>query len=1600
MMPGLQFNEPLSWKAGKPIPVADLLRRLQALSKEMRDMEQEENERESFTKVAKELASPNLLGHKDKGIKAWTAACLVDILRLCAPDAPYTGQQLRVCLTRIPNQEDMGVLTVVQEIFSMIIMSILPALSDPSNAYNAQHIYVLQSLAQVKSIILVTDISGSEPLILHLFTSFFDILSGSSKASTGEQIPKNVEYNMTAILVIMVDESPSLPQQAVDTIVAQFLRTDPRVIGASHGKGKKNGLVDEKQSTLVLKELPPAYNMAKTICNSCEDKVAREISKYFNDVIMDASASSRDHSHRRASGDLEDVDDSALGPTEEDLKELYKAHRLLRELWRACPTVLQNVIPQLEAELSAENLQVRLLATETLGDIVSGIGAAGPPPPPVLDPAAYPPVDLSHSSDTPTVVNLLTTPSSPQPFPQAHPHAYASFLSRRQDKSALIRSAWTTAVGRILTTSAGGVGLSQSDEQRLVEDLARMLNDADEKVRIAAIKAIGGFSFRDVIGKLGSSGSVDKTGSVLGNLAERVKDKKHAVRIEAMQVLARLWGVAAGEIAEDNEQVITLIGSAPSKILNASYIHDMDINVLLDHVFFESLLPLTYPPIKSKAPKQTNGNSQVVKDSQTNGDTEARSVDPDKIRTERILLLVNYLDERAKKVFFARCSLQVQLSKYLAAYLQSCEDFNGGVMDKNEGPIKERLTKLINELTKLLPDPAKVTADLWKFAKMHDRRSYQLIRFCMAPESDYRTVFKAFKEFSKRIETSTAAPSGLLDTLTPLLYRTSIIIYNKSHVPAIMKFSKTDVKGLGGIAHEVLKDISARTPEVLKAHVQEMCRTLQEEAPTSIQPSHPGAVDNLKACAAFARKFPSEIPQDRKFVQAMVNFALHGSPPEAAKYAVSIIIAACPNKETIARDLVRKCVKGFKYESPGFISRLATLSQLWLLAPAELDTDGDATIDIATKEILLQVRAPSDQDSAPNQWSADVDEECSAKCWALKILANRIRSHSDISSLERVAEPVYTLLTTLISQEGELSSSGTTPPTHRARLRLLAARLLLKLCTSRSHEALLTPAAFNDLAEVAQDALFPVRWSFLERLKKYLAQTKLPPRFYTIPFLLAFEPDDVFKAETVTWIKSRAAFFTSLKSQQSTGATSKTQTTSKASTLLESAFARLLSLLAHHPDYGDSTDELLDSARYIMYYLTSVANEDNVSLIFHIAQRVKGCRDLIGEGSPIDFSTRLYVLSDLAQTAIHALIETHGWSLQTLPTFTRLTLPKSLFGEIRDHETALSIAEKNFLPEGAAEGVEALVRSAVRREKGGGRKRKSEAGEHTGAAKKAKTTKSIPIRESKTPKGSKKSHRAKGGNWDDDEEEERNERETTKERGSSEVRERRRSGRVSDVRYVERDDEEDERELEELNKDEGGGQGEDEDDDDDDEDQGGDGDEDQDGDIDMPTADEVPADDDEEVDAEEEMEEENEEHSSPPPKKAKSISRSKANAKSKSEPKASTTSKTRAPPPPAAAAKSKAKPTAKAPTKPTTATTTKAKPNPKAKTTTKTSKAKVSKTKPAPTRARGRATRSRGAAAVNGDGAGDNDAGDNDDGNGEEEQEEEQSELSDAPASE
>lgn len=92
----LNFNQELSWRPAKPIPTATLIKRLEALSKELSELDQGATDLDSLKNVAKHLGHRNLIQHKDHGVKAYTACCLVDILRLFVPDAPYSDDQLQV----------------------------------------------------------------------------------------------------------------------------------------------------------------------------------------------------------------------------------------------------------------------------------------------------------------------------------------------------------------------------------------------------------------------------------------------------------------------------------------------------------------------------------------------------------------------------------------------------------------------------------------------------------------------------------------------------------------------------------------------------------------------------------------------------------------------------------------------------------------------------------------------------------------------------------------------------------------------------------------------------------------------------------------------------------------------------------------------------------------------------------------------------------------------------------------------------------------------------------------------------------------------------------------------------------------------------------------------------------------------------------------------------------------------------------------------------------------------------------------------------------------------------------------------------------------
>ncbi|WPH03028.1 Hypothetical protein R9X50_00590200 [Acrodontium crateriforme] len=1286
----LAFDEPITWKAGRQIPVSDLLPRLKTLAQELAQIEQQDADRESLVPKAQDLANAQLLGHKDKGVRAWTMLCIVNMFRLLAPNAPYKGGQLK-------------------QIFDIFISIIIPALASPSDPYFQQYFQVLVSLTTVKSIVLLADIPGADHLVLTLFSNCFDVLAGNIKGSDVEQLPKNIEYHMTNMLCILVDECGSdLSSDVVDVVLAQFLRADPN----SLAQGKKGDILASVES----REVSPAYNMARAICNTCGETMDRAVANYFTSVLIDASESGAMDKPQKAKGkkrtraESEDESDDGLltPPAETDLREVEKAHRLLRELWRSSPEVVRSVIPSMESEVSAENVQIRTMAVQTVGDMIAGVGAAGPPPPPILDPAALPSQSLEEGRwNQVQHHNVLLTPYAPHAFASVHPQSYQAFFDRHRDKSAQVRAAWATAAGRIIATSGGGKGLDSEQESQLLRHLTNMLVDQDEKVRLAAVQVLAEFDFKAVVEKLGSNGSVDTASSLLYNLADRVKDRKHQVRVAAMAILGRIWGVASGAIADGSERVRELLGGVPSKILNTMYSNDPEIKTLVQRVLYESLLPISYPPIKPKP--QNMSDSQRIANSQ--GDAEI-SIDPDFIRAERILVLVRDLDDRAKKVLFALLGQQTNLAKYVEEYLKICIEMGGNLEDDNEQANKKRLDTFINALSKTAADPAIAIDHLRNFAKLKDRRNYQLIRFCYSPESDYRKIVKATKELTKRIIDGPSSSNNLLETLIPIVHSVSILVYNRSHVPAIMDFSRTDEKGLGSAAHEVLKEIAAKAPQVFKVHVHDLCETLKKQAPTENSANDAGAVSTLKACAGFARKFPNEMPKDRNFCEAMASFAMFGSPPDASKHAVTVLLASANKKEMYIKQLLKYCIEEFEMDSDHALSKLATLSQLKLVAASETE-DYDEKIMAIGADKILAVSTPAD-DTDP-EWTNEIEDNLNAKLWALKILVNSLRgmdTSGDVQdAIDRAApsaDKVYRLLNTLIEHDGELSQSQGTAAHYKSRLRLTAAIQLLKLSCNPIFDRLFNPRDFNRLAKIAQDPLPEVRSGFAQALKKYLGQGKLPARFYGFVFLYAFEPSKPVKDATMTWLKGRASFFARLKEP-----------------VMENVFARFLSLLAHHQDFSPEPEDLEEFVEYIMFYLKCVGTEENAPVIYNVTQRLKSVQD----GIDPSMSENLYIISDIAEATVRYFQEAQRWSLQLYPGKARL--PSSIFATLPSHAMAQEISEKRYAPIEALEAVEELVKASLK-----SKKRKSEA-VSTQAAKKSKSASTTEPKKAAVRKTSK-----------------------------------------------------------------------------------------------------------------------------------------------------------------------------------------------------------------------------------------------------------------------
>ncbi|KAL0069681.1 Sister chromatid cohesion protein pds5 [Marasmius tenuissimus] len=227
----LSFREKLVQKGSS---TDALLKKLKALHTELAALDQEQVDTSTLSNVRKDLISTSIFLHKDRGVKAFAACCLADILRLYAPDAPYTQSELR-------------------DIFQFFFRQLVAGMKSQESPYYSEYFHLLESLSTVKSVVLVCDLPNAEELMIDIFKQFFALVRNN--------FAKKIEIFMAEILVAIIDEAQTIPSDILDLILAQFM--------------DKNAKIEQ-----------PAYRLAVQVCNQTSDKLQRHVALYFSEIIL------------------------------------------------------------------------------------------------------------------------------------------------------------------------------------------------------------------------------------------------------------------------------------------------------------------------------------------------------------------------------------------------------------------------------------------------------------------------------------------------------------------------------------------------------------------------------------------------------------------------------------------------------------------------------------------------------------------------------------------------------------------------------------------------------------------------------------------------------------------------------------------------------------------------------------------------------------------------------------------------------------------------------------------------------------------------------------------------------------------------------------------------------------------------------------------------------------------------------------------------------------------------------------------------------------------------------------------------------------------
>lgn len=315
--------------------------------------------------------------------------------------------------------------------------------------------YLVESLSTVKSALLVCDLPAADDIMTEFFTRFLALAQAP--------LAKNLELGISDILVQLVDECEEVPAGVTEAL-----------LGALQGDA---GSAEPVEGTAG------AARIAAGVCRATQDRLQRHVAHYFSEAIAEAQ-------------DEEDEDAASRRAA------LERVHMHIVRVCAAAPSLLISVVPQLEEELRAEVVQVRHLATHTLGAMFGHVPALG------------------AERRAGGVARMF-------------PPTWRAWLARATDRSAAVRTEWIARAADVLVQYA-------ELAEELVPVLAARLTDPDERARAAVAAAVGALDYEALCHTVPTS--------LLQELAERGKDRRAAVRDAALGALARAYSLGYPEL--------------------------------------------------------------------------------------------------------------------------------------------------------------------------------------------------------------------------------------------------------------------------------------------------------------------------------------------------------------------------------------------------------------------------------------------------------------------------------------------------------------------------------------------------------------------------------------------------------------------------------------------------------------------------------------------------------------------------------------------------------------------------------------------------------------------------------------------------------------------------------------------------------------------------------------------------------------------------------------------------------------------------------------------------------------------------------------------